>query len=144
MVYFKKWENTQNGIHVGFYSWVGVKPSSVNARCGKTVWQRSWPWEVSFYLWLQITFKPKISDQSILLVLLLNGCVYVIAVHNVQRLFCYRGPARRKKNLKSYVLDDSFPARAGSGVENFPFFSTTENLKVAVSVKTQVCSAVSN
>lgn len=52
-----------------------------------------------------------------------------------------------KKNLKSYVLDDSFPARAGSGVENFPFFSTIENLKVAVSVKTQVClvcSAVSN
>lgn len=45
------------------------------------------------------------------------------------------------------VLDDGFPARAGRSVENFSFFTTSENPRVAVPVQTQVClahSAVSN
>ena len=45
------------------------------------------------------------------------------------------------------VLGDGFPARAGRSVENFPFFTTSENPRMAVPVKTQVClarSAVSN
>lgn len=48
--------------------------------------------------------------------------MYVIAVHNVGRAILLWGTSKEEKNLKSYVLDDSFPERVGRGVENFPFF----------------------
>jgi len=39
------------------------------------------------------------------------------------------------------VFDDGFPAGAGSSVENFPVFIPSENLRVAMPVKTWLCLA---
>lgn len=88
------------------------------------------------------TFQIRAFD---LCFVLLNGCVYVIAVHNMGRAILLWGTGKKeKKNLKNCSgihchamtgSDDSFPARAGRSVEIFSFFTTGENQRVAMPVK---------
>lgn len=91
MVYFKQWESTQSDVGVGFYLWLGVKPSSVNLRCGKTAaLGKSRVISVN-KLASNPTFQIRAFD---LCFVLLNGCVYVVAVPNTARVICYGGPSQ--------------------------------------------------